>query len=647
MDPNWSWYQQYPNGLDMYYSFNNQPVKINDNVQTPFFTAGNPLCKSDSYKDMYPEDGWTLVCRDFGTPSSAPENPYFILYNKYKGTLRYFFYNAQQTAYTYYKAQLSFNDISGGGAILTFNDDKAPFKSNYDKAIIESVIGKVAKFKDWYYADFYLWGYDPDLDINTRLKLEVYGVDESTLSATGKIELNQILENGQPSASSNLASNFVSAAKDGIQTYKNVDGFFNDVKKEVDKETPKEVKDRAWWYNDAADLVTSGLQDVAPAVGFLAGFISKIISTSDPVTPKPINLKGTFNFSGTITNDQLLMRSAIILNSDAPLSSEYLKPVQHINWGIFNIKDPITVYWSDFRDIFMTCGSLYSLGNLPYYYFNSNWLDLVDLKMAYTYKHRSPSSYEDPYYYYDKKFGYTPHWDANGVEDLEYCPSGVSIKLKFKVKNPTRNTSNEIDVMKVYPINYVGDWVGACGSAQTFNVPLVLTTTPTDWYFVSTKSITASCALDNRILLSCEGITLKSGFSASNWFRASVGNFNDMILKSSKIKKDNNHNFKDLRLNESSNVNFTNGKNSSNTMNEDGFLVYPSPTDGVVKIKNSLLEENSQSILEIYDSFGSFIHSVYLNNTENTIDISDKPQGVYIFKIKFNNKNFSYKIVKI
>ena len=45
-------------------------------------------------RDILPSQGWVLVVRDFGSAETPPTSlPYFILYNKYRGLLRLFYWS--------------------------------------------------------------------------------------------------------------------------------------------------------------------------------------------------------------------------------------------------------------------------------------------------------------------------------------------------------------------------------------------------------------------------------------------------------------------------------------------------------------------------------------------------------------------------
>ena len=98
-DSNWRWYEYQGEGYDLYAASGTSGNGIITylNKQLPFFSPNSPagvkLYNPDTQNaDMYPEDGWVLLKRDFGTPGNAPLMPYFFLYNKARGILRYVFF---------------------------------------------------------------------------------------------------------------------------------------------------------------------------------------------------------------------------------------------------------------------------------------------------------------------------------------------------------------------------------------------------------------------------------------------------------------------------------------------------------------------------------------------------------------------------
>jgi hypothetical protein len=138
LDPAWDWttpVNNVPNGYPVY--FNAASTINSTNVQLPFNSSGHPLSDalSHSTKDMYPEDGWMLVYRDFGTPGATfqPKLPFFVLYNKYRGKLRVMVYNGMGVSYSAYRMSLSFRSTSPKAGLLTFTSSSQTTLENYNK----------------------------------------------------------------------------------------------------------------------------------------------------------------------------------------------------------------------------------------------------------------------------------------------------------------------------------------------------------------------------------------------------------------------------------------------------------------------------------------------------------------------------------
>ena len=296
-NPDWSWTQEYPEGLDMYYELIGQtlPVKVPAGKQTPFFTSGHPLNTVESKKDMWPEDGWVLVYRDFGTATSAPPLPFFILYNKYRGILRHMFYNAQNLEYTFYRAELSFSDPEFSGALMTFSADEKVFLNDYDAENTLNFMSKVAVFQGWGYADFHLFGYDPTIDINTRLRLAIIGVDQSLISLKStEFTLEQQLDEAALEGSKGSGGDLIESFNKGQKFYKSSEKAIKGLKRKVESEQKKidTVGNKPWWFDKLSTITESNLITAIPLIGSVAGFI-KSFFFSDDATPKPIKFEGS------------------------------------------------------------------------------------------------------------------------------------------------------------------------------------------------------------------------------------------------------------------------------------------------------------------------------------------------------------------
>jgi hypothetical protein len=70
---------------------------------------------------------------------------------------------------------------------------------------------------------------------------------------------------------------------------------------------------------------------------------------------------------------------------------------------------------------------------------------------------------------------------------------------------------------------------------------------------------------------------------------------------------------------------------STGFQQEDGFIIYPNPTHGVIYINNG---ESTMSYAEIFDMSGRLLKDFRLNQSGNTsVDLSEYGTGLYLIKI--------------
>ena len=74
---------------------------------------------------------------------------------------------------------------------------------------------------------------------------------------------------------------------------------------------------------------------------------------------------------------------------------------------------------------------------------------------------------------------------------------------------------------------------------------------------------------------------------------------------------------------------------------KNAFTLYPNPTNGKVEFKGSELTINQ---VEIFDNVGRLIKQMK-NITENSLDLTELNEGIYIVKIQINNENLNQKMV--
>jgi len=74
------------------------------------------------------------------------------------------------------------------------------------------------------------------------------------------------------------------------------------------------------------------------------------------------------------------------------------------------------------------------------------------------------------------------------------------------------------------------------------------------------------------------------------------------------------------------------------------FSIFPNPNNGTILIKNS----NTINSIQIYNVIGKIIYNSInpLYSGMFTIDISDKPKGIYFISIKSENNFYNHKLLK-
>jgi hypothetical protein len=73
--------------------------------------------------------------------------------------------------------------------------------------------------------------------------------------------------------------------------------------------------------------------------------------------------------------------------------------------------------------------------------------------------------------------------------------------------------------------------------------------------------------------------------------------------------------------------------------------LYPNPTSTFVTLR--IKSDNIQMVEgQIYDMYGKLLKTVPMDNTNNTIDVSDLSSGVYFLKISTNQGTVNKKFVK-
>jgi hypothetical protein len=449
LDPNWDWTVSGA-GHTVYYTDLNGVIRSKV-VQVPFYTSGHPLNTLE--KDMYKEDGWVLAFRDFGTPSAAPNVPMFALYNKYRGILRIMFYNSRELTYYKFSLELVFKSPSATGALFTYAAPTRAFLNDYDPTKLEVFMVEANAIDGWIYGDFMLAGYDPNLNPSTQLRLQVRGLDMTsvTLEST-EFTLSEVLSDANPSSQlGSPGGALIPAINQGYKFYKTAEKVSKALRE-------KAGSGSGWWKNIVQSLVgtkstPSTLSKVAPIVGGLVGFITSFIGgVDDPAPREPLNFEGSLKMSGTAIQSEPLFAMDFGLQYATGINPpDYYRVLNPITWGLFNLntKPQMTSAGRmvcptfEFTDCYEET-SVYPLTSIAFSFNPAAGMQLVSVNYAFTFSDRHPTSFmPDPFYvayaYYDGR-----PWDP--------LPTGIAVEVRMRASSPTRYFDDDIVYYKVYPL---------------------------------------------------------------------------------------------------------------------------------------------------------------------------------------------------
>ena len=242
-DPNWDWTEnrkyilyhgagQHPTRLPYYETFGPAAIDFNSDFN------GN--------RDIYPRDGWVCIFRDFGSPDRSVPYPFFILYNRYKGLLRLFYFNPRFEGFNYGIVTLSRQAIGmqegKSFALFTFTQSDHIFLDDYDPDTKPVFFGKLVNGV-WNYADFLVVGYEPNLPDDAKFVFDIMGISEQNieLAGTGTASIDGILDNPPSGDGANVGINSLSDIMDlgqkAWKSYKNAGNMVNEIAKKFDSKT--------------------------------------------------------------------------------------------------------------------------------------------------------------------------------------------------------------------------------------------------------------------------------------------------------------------------------------------------------------------------------------------------------------------------
>ena len=327
-DPNlnahWDWTTKEAQAL-YYHRPGQAPGRVDGPL--PFSCPGNRLCEAPG--NLYPEDGWRLVHRDFGTEQAAPPIPYFTLYNQIRGIFRIMLCQAAQPGEARFAGMLQLHPESvaaGHGApLFTFsNSGGRCFRSDYEPGQVEVAFSPMDKGNGWMVFDFQMIGYDPDLDRkDPRLLFTLH-----RLSSSGGDCMNLGLGAAQADLEAALK-----AGGPGYRHYPNARSWFEAERARADLGcTPA--------GNHFQVIASTQPASCGPLVAALGGHVNGWLGgTHAACSWEPISHQGQVSTPVRPClgeGDQLSL--VLCLQAGGGQEAPGHRPVQALAWGLFNFE---------------------------------------------------------------------------------------------------------------------------------------------------------------------------------------------------------------------------------------------------------------------------------------------------------------------
>jgi Secretion system C-terminal sorting domain len=394
------------------------PVYLNDRLTSPSFyvelpyfcsnalgggSCGNSntfqyeLLEANNQKqDIYPEDGWELLIKNFGAPDAGSvlgkgvPNPYFILYNRINGKMKVYYAIVGKREQNSGYLQISFKDKSIKRAVFTTAEPVAQVLRRFHPQNQFKILNNFARMTTdisyyWLVGEIQT-AYDPctcnNSDGQASVVLQPYLATVTTIEA--KIEgqlIQKLADAGQVKSESNGKT---SAGAAGQKSYTQFEGYRKQTTDFLDgrNNTYKEKLTREWWnaqggnqqyslnqidekfkefmkYDDnakklwgidAIDKYTKVLgitKTIAGAVPYVATALSLIDFFSNggksttTTTSAPIVFDSNLRLSGELTTPQLQPDVAFDLPGSRPSNNSSLNTFYNRTLGVFNIlKEP-------------------------------------------------------------------------------------------------------------------------------------------------------------------------------------------------------------------------------------------------------------------------------------------------------------------
>lgn len=309
----------------------------------------------DVVNDHRKADGWELVYSTF-KKNAATNNPYFILYNKYRGLMRIYIYVTNQSIVNSTNTHnfISINS-SYKTSMLNFLGkalvDGSERNNSYDE-ISQNPTGTAEYAPNKWYMTQYEFAYDPNianqpynsiiLNFNTKYlnaqNININGSQTGTINGTIGGSGGNLLSALRKSTTSALSGSFGFIGKEILNKYST-------------KDNPKGNTlgiDSASWkaaIKGTEKLVTSGVNGTLENVAdFLCGMI---FGSGTPAETVDLKFDSSISMKGTITESGLFPSMPISVympGTNIPANAQGQIPNYNYPLGVFNVIEKPDIY---------------------------------------------------------------------------------------------------------------------------------------------------------------------------------------------------------------------------------------------------------------------------------------------------------------
>jgi len=305
----------------------------------------------DVLYDFKKRDGWILLYNTFSSNSSAPlVNPYFVLYNKYNGLLRFYQYVTTSFVTTSSSIEGTISVSNNALKMLNFMGDDIVDGSgarNTYKQLIPAPFdgGSPLASNKWYMMQYEL-AYDPQIknldNVSMSIGMNYFDVTSFKFEGNAKGSINGTI--GLQSASQNLSQDLKALGKaagtailSGVGT-----SFVNRHTINGGDEGANDLGLNKKVFKLISSGVSGALQSSAGglpgmAIGLISGIIGGSKTTAQPVSLSinvgEINLEGTGNNSGSLPSMPCTMKIPGMHNMS---TTSGIIPLYNQPLGIFN-----------------------------------------------------------------------------------------------------------------------------------------------------------------------------------------------------------------------------------------------------------------------------------------------------------------------